>query len=411
MTGQPNASVGLRAAVLVTTGIAVAQMSTYALNLVGARRLGPEGFGELASLLGIVAIGNVVALGLQAVAARRIVTSLPDRRPGAASSVLRASIPAAVAVSVATCLVWPVASPLLHLSGPLDLVLVALALAPLTVTGSELGIAQGNEEPRRLAAAYLLGGLTKSLGGIAGALAGATVTSTLVGLAVGSLLGALALRLLVDHQLSSQRLPLDGLRREVLHASHALLALFVLTNADLLLARHFLTASQTGIYAAGSVVAKVAFWLPQAVTVLAFPGMADARRRRSLLVGGAAVLSLGGVLVVGSAVLPRLVVAVVGGSAYDDLAPVVWAFALLGAVQALAQFLLYSRLAVEDRRAVAALWLAVMALVVVVWVGPHATTRDIVLDAVAVVVALCIAGALLARSELAEDDLVAAPGP
>jgi O-antigen/teichoic acid export membrane protein len=400
---QPTPSVGLRAAVLVTTGIAVAQVSTYALNLVGARRLGPEGFGELASLLGIVAIGNVVALGLQAVAARRIVTSpLPDRDT-VGGAMLRSAIPAAIAVTLATCLVWPLASSLLHLTGPVDVLLVALTLAPLTVTGAELGIAQGHEEPRTLAAAYLLGGLAKSLGGIAGALAGGTVTSTLVGLAVGSLLGALALRVLVDHQVASGRQRLEGVRGEVLHASHALLALFILTNADLLLARHFLTASQAGIYAAGSVVAKVAFWLPQAVTVLAFPGMADARRRRSMLVGGAAVLGLGAVLVLGTALLPRLVVAVVGGSAYDDLAPVVWAFALLGATQALAQFLLYSRLAVEDRRAVAAVWLSVAALVAVVWLGPHDSPRAIVLDAVGVVALLCVAGALLARTELTAD--------
>jgi O-antigen/teichoic acid export membrane protein len=321
---------------------------------------------------------------------------------GVGGAVLRASIPTAIAVAVATCLVWPLASALLHLSGPVDLVLVALTLAPLTVTGAELGIAQGHEEPRTLAAAYLLGGLAKSLGGIAGAVAGGPVTATLVGLAVGSLAGALALRLLIARQISADRPQLDGVRGEVLHASHALLALFVLTNSDLLLARHFLTPAQAGIYAAGSVVAKVAFWLPQAVTVLAFPGMADARRRRSLLVGGTAVLAIGGVLVLGAAALPHLVVTVVGGSAYDDLVPVVWAFALLGALQSLAQFLLYSRLAVEDRRAVAALWVAVVALVGVVWAGPHTSTRDIVLDAVVIVVTLCVAGAVLARSELAD---------
>jgi O-antigen/teichoic acid export membrane protein len=148
------------------------------------------------------------------------------------------------------------------------------------------------------------------------------------------------------------------------------------------------------------VVVKVAFWLPQAIVVMAFPGMADGRRRRSVVVGGAAVAALGLGIVLVTALLPRLVVAVVGGAAYEALVGVVWIFALLGALQSLAQFLLYSRLAVEDRRAVLAVWTAVVALVAVVWLGPHATPTEVVIDAVVVVALLCAAGAWLARSEL-----------
>jgi O-antigen/teichoic acid export membrane protein len=251
-----------------------------------------------------------------------------------------------------------------------------------------------------LAAAYLLGGVAKSLGGIVGTLVGGTVTSTLVGLAVGSLACALVLQLLVRHQVGSRPLALPGLRSEVLHASHALFALFVLTNIDLLLARHFLDAPAAGIYAAGAVVVKVAFWLPQAVIVTAFPAMADDRRDRTVLLGGAAILGLGALIVAATALLPRLVVGIVGGPSYEALVPVVALFALLGSIESLAQFLLYSRLAVEDRRAVGAVWLAVVALVVVVWAGPHGSPRDIVLSAIAVVTVLSVAGALLARSEL-----------
>jgi len=398
----PSTVVG--AALFVAVCIAVGQAATYALNLVAARRLGPASFGELASLLGILAIGNVVALGVQAVAARRIVVADLEVRDGVSAAVLRAALPAGLGVAAGVVVTLPVTVALLHLSGPIDVLLVAIALVPLTVVGGQLGVAQGNESSRVLGLSYLTGGVAKSAGGIAGAVLTTSVTGTLLGLAVGSVAGATVIQLLVRHLVGGRPEPLPGLRSEVLHASHALAALFVLTNVDLLLARHFLTPVYAGIYAAGSIVVKVAFWLPQAIIVLAFPGMADHRRRRALVLGGTAVALLASVIVLGAWLFPQFVVAVVGGAAYAALAPIVWMFALLGGAQSLAQFLLYSRLAVEDRRAVLALWTGVAALVTVVWVGPHSTPRDIVLDATAVILALCIAGALLARAELSHED-------
>ncbi|HET7899903.1 MAG TPA: hypothetical protein VFL59_01870 [Candidatus Nanopelagicales bacterium] len=401
MAERPRALL-LRAAVLVALCIAIGQASTYLLNLVAARALGPASFGELASLLGILAIGNVVALGVQAATARRIVTSPPSDHRGTAAAALRASFPAGLAVAAATALTYPITSSLLHLGGPADLLLVAVSLIPLTVVGAQLGVAQGSEAPGRLALVYL-GGAVKSAGGIAGAVLGGTVTSTLVGVAIGSVAMAVALQLVVHPLADAAPLHQERWASEVLHASHALAALFVLTTADLLLARHFLPAVQSGVYAAGSIVAKIAFWLPQAVIVLAFPGMADHRRRRALVVGGVGVAALGAALVLATELLPDLVVLVVGGAAYSELASFVWMFALLGALQSLAQFLLYSRLAVEDRRAVGALWAAVVAVVALVWVGPHSTPVDIVRSAVVVTALLCVAGGALAVAEIRRD--------
>ena len=53
-------------------------------------------------------------------------------------------------------------------------------------------------------------------------------------------------------------LKVDRLTSQVLHASHAMFALFVATSIDLLLARYFLPGPESGVYAVGAVVAKVA---------------------------------------------------------------------------------------------------------------------------------------------------------
>ena len=202
------------------------------------------------------------------------------------------------------------------------------------------------------------------------------------------------------HSSTSAEPAAAGIPRETLHASHALLAFFVLTNADLLLARHFLPPTVAGIYAAGSIVTKVAFWLPQAVVVLAFPGLTDQRRPQVMRLGAIAILAISAVLVLVCASAPHIIVAVIGGSAYTALTSDVWWFALLGSLQALAQFLLYSRLAVQDRRAVLALWTAAAILALAVSAGPHSTVVDVARSAGSVLLVLCVVGILMSRREV-----------
>ncbi len=66
--------------------------------------------------------------------------------------------------------------------------------------------------------------------------------------------------------------------RETLHNSQALLAFFVLSNADIIVARNILTDHDAGLYAGGLILVKGVLFLPQFVVVVAFPAMVDRRR-------------------------------------------------------------------------------------------------------------------------------------
>ena len=178
-----------------------------------------------------------------------------------------------------------------------------------------------------------------------------------------------------------------------MHATHAFFALFVLTNVDVLLARHYLEPRAAGLYAAGAVIAKGAFWLPQFVPVLAFPRMADAARHGSVLWRSFAAVATAGVAVtLVCLIFGDLVVSAVGGSRYESLAEDVWWFAALGACFACAQLLLYGRLAAEDRLAAASVWIAAAAFAVVVAVERNATLLQIVSTGVACAALLVAAG-------------------
>jgi len=56
-----------------------------------------------------------------------------------------------------------------------------------------------------------------------------------------------------------------------------------LLNLDVLLARQALPAALSGVYAVALVLNKIAYWLPQAVGVIALPRLADAANRRRVV--------------------------------------------------------------------------------------------------------------------------------
>lgn len=379
-------------------------MLAYAVSVIAARRLGPDQFGIFAALLGILLIGSVLAMGIQAVAARRLVHLPEAERSGASRRILRDGLVGGVAVTAATVAISPLLMWLLRLDAWLPLLLAAVSFVPITWAGAEYGVAQGRESYLRLASTYLVAGAGRGLGGIVGALATGTVVGTMVGLALGTALGAIAGRVVVAPLAHGPAARVERFFTETGHATHALLALFVLTNIDVLLARALLPAYQAGEYGVGAVIAKVAFWLPQFIGIVAFPRFADTRRLKATVVSLTAVACMGGLVVLITATVPALVVGFVGGAAYEDLAPIAWMFAAIGAAFALAQALLLTRLAVDDRRAVVAVWGAAVLLASLAWLVLPKTVAGLAMSALVAGLALCAVGLVAAVIDLRRFD-------
>jgi hypothetical protein len=398
----------------VVAALAAANGLGYLLTLVASRRLGPEGYGALAALQGVILIGNVLALALQAVVARRTVVAaaLPggvagDDSAGAAwaGRLIRAS--AVVALVVGLLAAAPLTR-LLHLDSPMPAVLLAVTLGPLTLIGGQLGVLQGGERFHTLAQLYLVAGLGKVGGGVVGVLLTDSVTGTMVGTAAGTVLSAVAGAALVSR--SQGRSDKDahtlspGAARETVRATYSLGALFALANLDVVLARHFLEPRQAGLYAVGAVLAKGAFWFPSFVPVIAMPGLADpSRRRRTAALSLAAVTIAGALVTAATALFGELVVRLVGGGAYVSLSDRAWLFAANGALLAVVQLLLYSRLAGEDRRVSLPMWLIVAAEIAVISFWRHATVTDVVTTALATAAGVTLLGLL---AEAVEHDLL-----
>jgi O-antigen/teichoic acid export membrane protein len=346
----------VKATGLVALGMVAMNALAYGFTLVAAHVLGPDDFGAVNALLGILMVTAVPALAVQATAARRLATSHPDHWQGVIRDVLMSAAKVTVGITVVLLALTPVINQVLHLDDVVAAAMVSVATIAVTMMGAYAGITQGQRRWSAMTAIYAGLGAGRLVGGVVGMLVDPSPRGAMVGLAVGTLvplgIGAAATRL-PGPQPQSDHAPIV---RELWRNGHILLAFFVFTNLDVLLARHLFDANDAGVYAAGSIIAKSCLFLPTFVLVVAFPTMAVDRAGRPWVKPMLAVLGLGAVAVLGAWMLPDLAVAFAGGSEYDALGDVAWLFALEGTIFAALQILVYDTIAGQTH-AGSLLWL------------------------------------------------------
>jgi F0F1-type ATP synthase assembly protein I len=377
------------AAILVSLALAGNNAGSYVLSLTAARILAPGAFGELSSLLAVLVIGVVPAMGLQTVVALRVARS-PSLSLGSlfALGLMTSAVVATVSLTLSPLLVL-----LLHLGSLAPALLVTAALGPLTLLGLFHGLLQGSHRFATLAGLIALEGVGKVGGSLAGLLVSGTTTGALAGTAIGSLavIG-------VSWQICGRPRPrwADRHGAEVLHTAQAMLALVLLVNLDLVLARHTLPAGSAGEYALGAIVTKIAYWLPQAVGVLVLPRFAHgAGRRRVLPIALGVCAALDSFVLLVSVVLGPRLLPLIGGARYTGSTMPVWPFALAGSMLALVQILLYARLADGDRRVTILMWAAVGVETLLITTWLHNSATQVVTAAACCAGGLAVAGAVL----------------
>jgi O-antigen/teichoic acid export membrane protein len=242
----------------------------------------------------------------------------------------------------------------------------------------------------KLAGVYLGVGVPKAVVTIGFLLTVATLTAGMLGLALGSAVGALICWLLVRPTFTGGIVKHSTMLREIPAAAYAMLALFTLTNLDIVLGRAFLSPEEAGQYGVGIIVAKIVTWLPQFVAVMAYARMVDARRGRTTLVGLGIVAAIGLLCTVAVWLAPDLVVSIIAGPEYAEMADLLPLFALIGACGALLQFVVYGLVAIRDRRLIPVIWVgtAVLIALVAVWHDSVAQVAALMLLVVACVTAI-----------------------
>jgi O-antigen/teichoic acid export membrane protein len=368
--------------------------AAFLLTMIAARILTPDEFGALGALLGMLVIISTISIATQALTARRVATTTdPADRGEIEGEAIRLSALVAVAIILSgLVLAWPLGT---LFTIPVVAVAAGIASLGFVVVGSAaMGIAQGREEHLQLSWAFLANQLGRAIGGVIGVVLLGSVTGVGVGVLVGCAVGAFVAYRHVCPGAWGRHVS-RGVANEFGHVVHALFVLFTLTNVDVLLARLFLDGNQSGEYSVGVQLAKIAFFLPGAIVIVLFPKMTAGGHRRAVYVATGLTALVGLAITVFSLLFGDLVARILGGKQYTDLGSEMWLFALEGSAFALVQVLLYARLATQDRKAVLAVWAALIVLVTVVVGWRHNSMAEIVTTVVAVSLVLTVAGLIM----------------
>jgi len=401
-----------RAGVLLGVASVLSNALGYGLTVLLTRSFGPAEYGALGALLGVGLIGGIPAGALTYVLARR--TAAAELPAGANERAgLRLSITVGAVVGGLVIVLAPVADAFFHLGSPWPAFWLGVMLLPYSVQGALLGGLLGHERYTAFAAGQLLTALARFAAGVATALLALSVAGAMAALAVGTFAAAAGLWWMCGPASWSVPGRSRDLLADLARACSAIAGVIVLSNVDLLLARHFLSREESGAYALAALFGKACLWGAQFVPALVFPRLArDGSGRGLLLRSAAAAAGVGAAGILVASVAAGPVVRVIAGDdpGYAEAVNLAVPFAILGTLWALVQLALLAAVAAGDPRPGRLLWVVVAVEALVIAVGPHDSPAGILAVSLVCTGVLAVAATLLVlRDRIPTGSLDPAP--
>jgi len=407
---------GVRAGLIVLAGVAALNLGNYVFHVVSARRLGPSGYSDLATLLTLSSLISLPLGGVQMWVARHIAQAraaddLDAARWFARRVAIRLALIGVCATALGLALAWPLQKAL-GIHSFASVALTALTIFPAVVTPLVWGITQGLERFGTVALAYASGPVTRlafvGVAFAAGAQVGGAMLATLASMIAALLLPLVSIKSLFAPPVDPRRrLVRRDAIRSLLPVMLGLLAVTALTSDDVVVAKLALSSHEAGIYGSASLVGRVILYLPAAVATVLLPRVAVrvAGRRdthdllaRSMWVT-VAFCTFG---IAFYAVAGGLITRVAFGAKYSEAVGLLWLFAIAMSGFAILNLLLIYHLARGHNKMS---WLLLVGAVsqTALFVALHRSGKQLVVVDIAVAAALIVAheillGGMLSRS-------------
>ncbi|TWP37126.1 lipopolysaccharide biosynthesis protein [Leekyejoonella antrihumi] len=380
-TAAPSTALGL----LLGVAMGSANVLGYVMVLLLSRSLGPSDFGGYSALSTYGVMLAIPAGAFQVVIARRLSGRTGDTLDP--TNGLRLALTAGLGLFALTCAVSPALAHTFHLPSAWAAVLLGGMLVPMLLTGCFQGVLLGGHRIRALSVLYVMTALTRLIAAAISAGLGWGVTQVFAAMLTAATATMLTGAWLCRAQI--RRLPFTGhgLARELVRSNSTLAAYIVLTNVDVLLARHFLSTHDSGGYALASTFGRAICWGTQFIALMIVPRMHSKDAARTLLKASGLVVAIG---VTGFAVVatsPSLWITIAGGVEFKGFGQLALACVGLGIAWALAQVWLFSEMGSNQGLLGALTWVVIVLEVLAITLFWHNNAGQIV--------AVCSTGAVL----------------
>ena len=377
----------------------VAGIGGFVYHAIAGRVLGPTIYGQVAFLIAVYAVGTGPALILIVVLARYTAMLTARGDPGVRSLLTRSvrliAIPCLLLILVTTLLARPIAA-FEHFDSTIPILILGFSIALIWQVAIPRGILQGLQRFTplslnlslelvvRTAVVFLL---LKAGYAVSGAMA-----AVFAGLAVAFGLGLYSLR---DHLRGiGSRVRLRVMAGFSVTAAAGIIGVQILYNQDVILAEHYLSGHDGGIYGGLNKIGTILYFLTISVSQVLFPRVVEAVAKeqhpgRILLSSAGILAALGAGALLVFAVAPGLVVGILFGPSFRDAIPLVFPVGLIGLALSLDNLLVQFFMAVHDRVFVPILALAVVAEGGLIFLF-HARVGQVVLDVLVALLGLLV---------------------
>jgi O-antigen/teichoic acid export membrane protein len=377
----------------------VAGIGGFVYHAIAGRILGPDIYGEVATLIAVYSVGTGPALILVVVLARYTAMLNARGDPGVRSLLVRTvrliAIPCLVFILLTTLFARPVAL-FERVGSTIPILILGFSIALIWQVAIPRGILQGLQRFTSLSLNLSLELVVRTTVVFvllrAGYAVSGAMAAVFIGLVFVFFLGLFSLR---DHfRGMGQRVRLRVMAGFSLTAAAGIIGVQILYNQDVILAEHYLSHHDGGIYGGLNKIGTILFFLTLSVSQVLFPRVVEAVAKEQnpgrILLSSAGILSaLGAGALLVFAVVPGLVVGILFGPSFRDAIPLVFPVGLIGLALSLDNLLVQFFMAVHDRAFVPILALGVVAEGTLIFLF-HARVGQVVLDVLVALLGLLV---------------------
>ncbi len=347
-----------RGSAIVFIGSMLSNVSAYLYHLIVGRILGPEKYGELASLFSLSYMLNVPALVVQTFIAKQIATYNAKHAEGQAKRLIvdatRVLGLVSLGVGILTIPLYGVVATFLHVHSPLYVAYIVIASIIFFLATIITGALQGY---KKFADVMIFGNISiflRLIGGVIGALSGvgATALANLITTICAYALSLIPLRFLKNITPIKTELSLGVVGKYAIPSLLCILGITSLYSTDVILVKHYFSAFDAGMYAALAMMGKVIFFAGSSVAYVLLPAVAERKavgnHSHSLIylsVGIVAAISL--VLTGGYFLFPQLALQLLFGASYIAAAQYLGIFGIFITFYSLANVVTIALLGLE----------------------------------------------------------------
>lgn len=350
----------------------LASFFIYIYQLAMGALLTPAEYGTLLSLLSLFTIVSIFSQTIQTSVSKFTSKFKVQNRLGAIKYLWKFFLKRTLLLGSAMFLVLALLSPLisgfLNIDNTWYFILLFSALILYFTFPANLGVLQGLQRFIPLGFSHAITNFLRLAIGVLLVYLGYGVYGALLCIPLAILIGfAISLALMRDvARIKNERVEVRGLSTYTGLALLAIFAFGMLTNIDVVLAKHYLSPENAGNYSAISILGRIALLAPMGVAVAMFPKTSDlfeaGKAHRPLLLKAMALtVLLAGAVVLVYWLFPDFIINLLFGGKYPFAIPYLFKYGLAMALFAIA-FLLLSYFLSLNKTKVAFPFLGVMLL-------------------------------------------------